>query len=411
MTRAYGSGFAENNLHRMMQFAEVFPDEQIVVSLMRQLSWAHISVLLPLKQPLQRGFYAEMCRIERWSVRTLRRQIDSMLYERTALSKKPDELIRHELDALRATDRMTPDLIFKAPYILDFLGLRDRYYKRDLEDAILREMEAFLLELGAAFAFLARQRRIQVDSDDFYLDLLFCNRRLRRLVALDLKLGDFTPGDKGQMELYLRWLEKHERQPGEGPPLGIILCAGKKREQIELLELDKAGIHVAEYLTELPPRDLLQQKLHAAIVQARARLAEFTKSGIPCQRFRGSGGGLGLDRETVQVLEITKLTERGSGPLTVHADSFEGNNLVFVDEGHRVQRRGMAGTARQAGRGRLHLRVQRHLRRGAQQGEQAGRRRPAAELRQGSRLRLLLPLLLRGRLRQRVQHPEPAGRQ
>jgi len=274
LTRAYGGGFAEKNLRRMMQFAEVFPDEPIVVSLIRQLSWTHIIALLPLKQPLQREFYAEMCRIERWGVRTLRRQIDSMLYERIVLSRKPDELIRDELAALRATDRMTPDLIFQAPYVLDFLGLRDRYYERDLEDAILREMEAFLLELGAGFAFLARQRRIQVDSDDFYLDLLFYNRRLHRLVALDLKLGDFTPGDKGQMELYLRWLDKHERQPGEDPPLGIILCAGKKREQIELLELDRAGIHVAEYLTELPPRELLQEKLRAAIAHARARLAE-----------------------------------------------------------------------------------------------------------------------------------------
>ena len=250
---SFGRGFTEKSLRHMVRFAEAFPDMQIVSSLVRQLSWTHFIALIHLKHPLQREFYAEMCRIERWSTRTLHARSHSMLYERTALSRKPDELIRHELDALRATDRMTPDLIFKDPYILDFLGLRDHYYERDLEDAILREMEAFLLELGAGFAFLARQRRIQVDSDDFYLDLLFYNRRLRRLVALDLKLGDFTPGDKGQMELYLRWLDKHERQPGEDPPLGIILCAGKKREQIELLELDKAGIHVAEYLTELPP--------------------------------------------------------------------------------------------------------------------------------------------------------------
>jgi predicted nuclease of restriction endonuclease-like (RecB) superfamily len=270
----FGRGFSEKSLRHMVRFAEAFPDMQIVSSLLRQLSWTHFLSLIYLKDPLQREFYAEMCRIERWSTRTLQAKIASMLYERTALSKKSDELIRHELDALRETDRMTPDLVFKNPYILDFLGLRDRYYERDLEDAILREMEAFLLELGAGFAFLARQRRIQVDSDDFYLDLLFYNRRLRRLVALDLKLGDFTPGDKGQMELYLRWLDKYERQPGEDPPLGIILCAGKKQEQIELLELDKAGIHIAEYLTELPPRELLQEKLHAAIVQARTRLAQ-----------------------------------------------------------------------------------------------------------------------------------------
>lgn len=270
----FGRGFSEKSLRHMVRFAEAFPDMQIVSSLLRQLSWTHFLSLIYLKDPLQSKFYAEMCRTERWSTRTLQAKIASMLYERTALSRKPDELIRHELDTLRATDRMTPDLIFKDPYILDFLGLRDHYYERDLEDAILREMEAFLLELGAGFAFLARQKRIQVDSDDFYLDLLFYNRRLRRLVALDLKLGNFTPGDKGQMELYLRWLDKYERQPGEDPPLGIILCAGKKQEQIELLELDKAGIHVAEYLTELPPRELLQEKLHAAIVQARARLAQ-----------------------------------------------------------------------------------------------------------------------------------------
>jgi predicted nuclease of restriction endonuclease-like (RecB) superfamily len=169
--------------------------------------------------------------------------------------------------------QLSPDLVLKDPYLLDFLGVRDHYYERDLEDAILREIESFLLELGAGFAFLARQKRIQVDSDDFYIDLLFYNRRLRRLVAIDLKLDDFQPGDKGPMELYLRWLDKYERQPGEEPPLGIILCAGKKQEQIELLEMDKSGIHVAEYLTEVLPREALAQRLHAAIQQARARLA------------------------------------------------------------------------------------------------------------------------------------------
>ncbi len=195
-----------------------------------------------------------------------------MLYERTAISKKPEEVAKAEIAALRSEDRLTPDLVFRDPYILDFLGLKDRYLEKDLEDAILREIEAFLLELGDGFAFLGRQTRIQIDSDDFYLDLLFYHRRLRRLIAIDLKLGDFKAEYKGQMELYLRWLAKHEQQPGEEPPLGIILCAGKKEEQIELLELDRSGIHVAEYLTALPPRELLRQKLHAAIEISRARL-------------------------------------------------------------------------------------------------------------------------------------------
>lgn len=268
----YGNGFAEKNLRRMLQFAELFPQEEIVVTLSRQLSWSHFLALIPLGKTVQREFYAEMCRIEGWSVRTLRKKIDGMLYERTALSKQPDEVIQHELDQLQAQDRVTPNLIFKDPYLLDFLGLNDRYLEKDLEDAILRELEQFLLELGGGFAFLARQKRIQLDNDDYYIDLLFYHRSLNRLIAIDLKLGDFKAEYKGQMELYLRWLNKHERHPREEEPLGIILCAGKKQEMIELLALDRSGIHVAEYLTELPPKALLEQKLHSAIESARARL-------------------------------------------------------------------------------------------------------------------------------------------
>ena len=270
----FGSGFGEKNLRRMIQFAETFPDEEIVAALRRQLGWTHFRTLIPLKDSLKRDFYAEMCRIERWSTRTLAKKIDSMFYERTAISKKPEEVARAEFDQLRAEDRLSPAFVFRDPYILDFLGLKDRYLEKDLEDAILREIESFLLELGDGFAFLSRQTRIQIDSDDFYLDLLFYHRRLRRLIAIDLKLGDFKAEYKGQMELYLRWLARHEQQSGEDTPLGIILCAGKKEEQIELLELGQSGIHVAEYLTALPPRKLLQEKLHAAIEISRARLEQ-----------------------------------------------------------------------------------------------------------------------------------------
>lgn len=267
----FGRGFGRRNLFNMLRFAEVFPDIGIVQSLIAQLGWTHFLHIIPLKEDLQRDFYAEMCRVERWSTRTLASKIDSMLYERTAISKQPEEVAKAEIAKLRAEDQLTPALVFKDPYILDFLGLRDRYLEKDLEDAILREIEGFLLELGDGFAFLARQKRIQIDSDDFYLDLLFYHRRLRRLIAIDLKLGDFKAEYKGQMELYLRWLAKHEQQPDEQSPLGIILCAGKKTEQIELLELGQSGIHIAEYLTALPPRELLQQKLHAAITLSRAR--------------------------------------------------------------------------------------------------------------------------------------------
>ena len=219
LSQSYGSGFSYSTLTRMVKFYESFQDKKIVATLSQQLSWSHFRELLPLEKPLQRDFYAEMCRIERWSVRTLRQKIDSMLYERTALSKKPDELIRIELDNLRNEDRLSPDLVFRDPYFLDFLGLEDRYLEKDLEDAILRELEQFLLELGGGFSFIARQKRIQIDSDDYYLDLLFFHRKLKRLVAIELKLGDFKPADKGQMELYLRWLDKYERQSGEKNPL------------------------------------------------------------------------------------------------------------------------------------------------------------------------------------------------
>lgn len=271
----YGNGFSEKNLRRMIQFADLFPEEEIVVTLLRQLSWSHFLALVPLKDPLQREFYAEMCRIECWSVRTLRKKIDSMLYERTAISRKPEEVISFELANLRNQDLLTPELVFRDPYILDFLGLKDCYLEKDLENAILRELEAFLLEFGSGFAFIARQRRIQIDDDDFYIDLLFYHRSLHRLIAIDLKLGSFKAEYKGQMELYLRWLDKYEKQPGEDSPLGIILCAGKKEEQIELLELNRSGIHVAEYLTELPPRELLAERLHRAINTAKARLEAY----------------------------------------------------------------------------------------------------------------------------------------
>jgi len=255
--------------------------EQIVATLSQQLGWSHFKEIIPLDDDLKRDFYSEMCRIERWSVRTLRQKIGGMLFERTALSKKPHELIRHELNALRAEDKLTPDLVFRDPYFLDFLGLRDRYIEKDIEDAIMREIENFILELGIGFTFVARQKRIQVDSDDFYLDLLFYHRGLRRLVAIDLKLRDFQPGDKGQMEFYLRWLAKYEQKPGEESPIGLILCAGKKREQIELLELEKSGIRVASYWTKVLPRKLLQQKLHEAIQHARERLTQKNASLLP----------------------------------------------------------------------------------------------------------------------------------
>ena len=167
MVPEFGAGFSEKNLWRMAQFAERFPDEQIVATLSRQLGWSHFKEIIPLDDRLKREFYAEMCRLERWSVRTLRQKIGHLLYERTAVSRKPEKLIAQDLAVLRDEDRLTPDLVFRDPYFLDFLGLSGGYSEKDVERAILRELESFILELGTDFAFVARQKRISVDDEDY----------------------------------------------------------------------------------------------------------------------------------------------------------------------------------------------------------------------------------------------------
>ena len=272
----YGTSYTEKYLRRMMQFATAFPDEAIVESLLRQLSWTHFVALLPLREPLQRQFYTELCRLNRWSVRELRRQIEALLYERTAISRQPEAAIAQQLAALHQTQQLSPELVFKDTYVLDFLGLAaGTYSEATLEEAIVGRIQEFLLEMGQGFAFVERQKRIAVDDTDYYLDLLFYHRKLRRLVAIDLKLGKFRPEHKGQMELYLRWLQRHEMQPGEDPPVGLLLCSEGHTEHIELLLLDQPSgdIRVAQYLTELPPADWFRQKLHRAIELAEQQLA------------------------------------------------------------------------------------------------------------------------------------------
>ena len=268
----FGDGYSDKNLRHMIRFAEVYPDPAILQSLIAKLSWTHFKSVIYLDDPLKRDFYAEMCRIETWNTRTLQQKIDSMLFERSVLSKKPAKLASMELKKLRDEDRMTPDLVFRDPYILDFLGLKDTYAEKDLEAAILREIESFILELGVGFAFIARQKRMTIDNEDHYLDLLFYHRHLRRMVAIELKIGEFKAAYKGQMELYLAWLDRHERTRDEEKPIGLILCAGKKAETIELLDMEKDGIRVSSYWTEALPKDVLQKKLHEAVAMARAAM-------------------------------------------------------------------------------------------------------------------------------------------
>lgn len=263
LANKYGKSFQEKNLRRMMQFAEVFSDYQIVVTLSRQLSWSHFITLIPLKRSGAIDFYAQKVSEEKWSIRELRNQIERKAYERKEIA----QLQLSETDVEIQTS-------FKDPYFLDFLGLKEGYLENDLEGAILKELEHFILELGKGFAFVERQKRIILDGVDFYIDLLFFHRKLKRLVVIELKLSKFKPAYKGQMELYLKWLNKNEKQEGENAPIGLILCAEKSNEQIELLEMGKDGIMVAEYWTELPPKSELEAKLGQAYLEAKERLEQ-----------------------------------------------------------------------------------------------------------------------------------------
>ena len=225
LTEKYGKGWDEKTLRHCLRSAETFSENLIISATQRQLGWTHLKTIMYLKDDLQREFYMELCIIERWSTRKLQERIDSMLYERTAISKKPKLLIKKEIKELREEDKLTPDLVFRDPYFLDFLGLKNTFSEKNLEDSILRELESFILELGQGFSFVERQKRMIIDGEDFKLDLLFYHRKLKRLVAIDLKLGKFKAKYKAQMELYLRWLEKNEMQSGEEMPIGLILCA------------------------------------------------------------------------------------------------------------------------------------------------------------------------------------------
>lgn len=274
LTLEFGNGWKIRHIQHCLQFAQRYQDIQIVHALRAQLSWTHIKSIVTIDDELKRSFYIEMCRLENWSTRQLLERINSMLYERTAISSKPEETIKKDLEVLSQEQSLSPDLVFKDPYFLDFLGLHDSYSEKDLESAILSELQSFIIEMGSDFAFMARQKRISIDNRDYKIDLLFYHRRLKCLVAIDLKIGEFEAGFKGQMELYLRYLEKYEQVEGENSPIGLILCAGKNAEHVELMQLDKSNIRIAEYLTQLPPKEVLQEKLHRAILVAQSRAVE-----------------------------------------------------------------------------------------------------------------------------------------
>jgi len=273
LSQKYGHGFSKRNIHNFVKFNELYPNPDIVQTLSAQLSWSHITILIAIPDEIKRSFYTHISQYELWSVRTLRNRIDSMLYERTAISKKPETTIKKDLEHLQNRNQMTPDLTFRDPYFLDFLGLKHTYSENDLETAILANLQDFITELGSDFAFLSRQKRIIIDNDDYFIDLLFYHRSLQCLVAIDLKLGKFKAAYKGQMELYLGWLELNEQKENENKPVGLILCSEKSPEQISYLMLQNhEHIKVAEYQTLLPHKKLLEEKLHKAIEIAKNQL-------------------------------------------------------------------------------------------------------------------------------------------
>ena len=275
LTAEYGRGWSDRTLQHCIRSAYTFDEKQIAYAVSIQLNWTHLRTLMFVPDELARSFYMEMCRIEHWDTRTLAAKIDGQLYERTAISRKPEEVIKQELTEVKKTNKLLPDLVFRSSYFLDMLGLPDAFSENDLESAILSQIQLFIKELGTDFAFLDRQKRISVDSIDYYIDLLFYHRGLKRLVAIDLKLGKFKPEYEGQMLLYLRYLDKNERKEGEESPIGLILCSEGNTEHIEYLILDdQSSIKVAQYYTQLPDKKLLAEKLQKAIIVAREHYAE-----------------------------------------------------------------------------------------------------------------------------------------
>ena len=262
LTEKYGRSYDEKNLRRMLQFAEQFSDDEIVVSLSRHLSWSHFLALIPLKSSEAKRFYARESMSGVLGVRDLRKMISRKAYERKEIA-----------NTQIAPASPVPLGMFKDPYLFDAMGIKDEYLEFDLEAAVIRELEKFILEFGKGFAFVERQKRMIIDNEDHHLDLLMFNRYLNRLVAIDFKQDSFEAADGGQMRLYLKWLSRYERQEHENEPVGLILCATGSREKIELMEMDKDGIVVAEYWTALPPKKEFEQKIHTILAEARERMA------------------------------------------------------------------------------------------------------------------------------------------
>jgi predicted nuclease of restriction endonuclease-like (RecB) superfamily len=261
LVKKYGQTYDIHNIRRMIRFAEKFNNLRIVTKLSSQLSWSHFIEILPLETDKARIYYANDAITRNLGIRELRNQISRKAYERREIANTQ----------LKEASKV-PFNVFKDPYLLNTLSLKENFLEADLEKAILTELEVFILEFGHGFTFIERQKRMTMDGDDYTLDLLFYHRDLKRLIAIELKIGKFIPQYEGQMRFYLKWLNKYERRDDENEPIGIILCTKASRKQIELMELDKSGIAVAEYWTNLPPKEEFERKIKEILLEAQERL-------------------------------------------------------------------------------------------------------------------------------------------
>ena len=253
----YGRGFGWRNLFQMRAFYQAYPAKLQTVSAISAadifpLPWSAYVRLLGVKNENARSFYETEALRGGWSVRQLERQINSQFYERTALSRDKAAMLRKG-ERAAPQDKVSPDDEIKDPYLLEFLDLKDEYSEADLEEALIRHLETFLLELGGDFCFIGRQKRLRIGDTWYRLDLLFFHRRLRCLVVIDLKLGEFTPADAGQMHMYLNYAREHWTRPDENPPVGLILCA-RRNEALAHYALEGLlnKVLAAEYKTALP---------------------------------------------------------------------------------------------------------------------------------------------------------------
>ena len=253
----------------MVNVAKIYPDKEMFATLSQTLSWSHLIQLTAINDKAKRTYYQQMCIAQRWSLRELRKNEEAMLYERALIATKPEQDIIQQLNHTSSSNNLTPELVFKSSYVLDFLQLQGAYSEKELEQAIVNQMELFIVELGQGFAFVERQKRFSIDSTDYYLDLLFFHRPLNRLIAIDLKLGKFKPEYKGQKELYLNYIKRYEQLPHENPPLGLLLCSEGNTEHIELLMMRENEIKVAQYLTQLPSKQWFIDKLNRSIAIAQ----------------------------------------------------------------------------------------------------------------------------------------------